>query len=144
MVVPPGPPGSHEWIESWIYIGSHLNRPIYPPEEKFGFKPRFEQEKYAMLMCLGWSTSQGQALMSTLNYPCGWEPSQPRHNDAIIRGALYHWANSPSCGPPAGGPLCQKREKPHPSLSFLRPHVAAREGHGGVKKGILSTCSDLG
>ena len=40
-------------IESWIYIGSHPNRPIYPPEEKFGFKPRFEQEKYAMLMCLG-------------------------------------------------------------------------------------------
>ncbi|GKA65943.1 hypothetical protein Tco_0765650 [Tanacetum coccineum] len=26
---------------------------IYPPEEKFGFKPRFEQEEYAMLMCLG-------------------------------------------------------------------------------------------
>lgn len=24
---PPGPPRSHEWIESWIYIGSHLNRP---------------------------------------------------------------------------------------------------------------------
>ena len=24
-----------------------------PPEEKFCFKPRFEQEKYAMLMCLG-------------------------------------------------------------------------------------------
>lgn len=57
-----------------------------------------------MLMCLGWSTSPGQALMSTLNYPCGWEPSQPRHNDAIIRGALYHWANSPSCGPPTGRP----------------------------------------
>jgi hypothetical protein len=32
---PPGPPGSHEWIESSIYMGSHLNRPIYPPEEKF-------------------------------------------------------------------------------------------------------------
>ncbi|OMO52131.1 hypothetical protein COLO4_37398 [Corchorus olitorius] len=29
--------------------------------------------------------------------------------------------------------LCQKREKPHPSLSFLRPHVATREGPGGVK-----------
>ena len=52
-MVPSGPPGSHEGIESWIYIGSHLNRPIYPPEEKFGFKPRFEQEEYAMLMCLG-------------------------------------------------------------------------------------------
>ncbi|RYR49456.1 hypothetical protein Ahy_A07g035960 [Arachis hypogaea] len=33
-----------------IYIGSHLNCLIYPPEEKFGFKPRFEQEKYAMLI----------------------------------------------------------------------------------------------
>nr|GLL16984.1 hypothetical protein DCAR_001525 [Ipomoea trifida] len=37
-------------IESWIYIGSHPNRPIYPPEEEFGFKPRFEQEEYAMLI----------------------------------------------------------------------------------------------
>ena len=27
----------------------------------------------------------------------------------------------------------KKREKPHPSLSFLRPHVATREGPGGVK-----------
>ncbi|KAL0361862.1 UNVERIFIED_CONTAM: 50S ribosomal protein L2, chloroplastic [Sesamum radiatum] len=38
-------------------VGSTLdltpNRPIYPPEERFGFKPRFEQEEYAMLMCLG-------------------------------------------------------------------------------------------
>ena len=132
-MVPPGPPGSHEWIESWIYIGSHPNRPIYPPEDRFGFKPRFEQEEYAMLMCLGWSTSQGQAPMSTLNYPCGWEPSQPRHNDAIIRGALYHWANSPSCEPPTGGPLCQKREKPHPSLSFFRLHVPTRETWGRNK-----------
>ncbi|KAL2455631.1 hypothetical protein Fot_57374 [Forsythia ovata] len=31
----------------------HPNCPIYPPEERFGFKPRFEQEEYAMLMCLG-------------------------------------------------------------------------------------------
>ncbi|KAF4360024.1 hypothetical protein F8388_004531 [Cannabis sativa] len=60
-------------------------------------------------------------LMSTLNYPCGLEPSQPRHNDAIIRGALYHYANSLLCGPPGGGPLCQKQEKPHPSLSFSTP-----------------------
>nr|GLL21577.1 hypothetical protein C5167_003922 [Ipomoea trifida] len=37
-------------IESRIYIGSHPNRPIYPPEEEFGFKPRFEQEEYAMLI----------------------------------------------------------------------------------------------
>ena len=29
----------------------------------------------------------------------------------------------------------QKREKPHPSLSFLRPPAATREGHGGVKGG---------
>ena len=28
------------------------------------------------------------------NYPCGREPSQPRHNNAIITGALCHWANS--------------------------------------------------
>ena len=32
-----------------------------------------------------------------------------------------------------------KARKTHPSLSFLRPHVATREGHGDVKKGILST-----
>lgn len=36
--------------------------------------------------------------------------------------------------PPTGGPLCQKREKPHPSLSFFRSHVATR-GHGDVKRG---------
>ncbi|KAL0919902.1 hypothetical protein M5K25_012028 [Dendrobium thyrsiflorum] len=39
--------------KSSISIGSHLNRPIYPPEEKLGFKLRFEQEEYTMLMCLG-------------------------------------------------------------------------------------------
>ena len=80
-----GSPGSHKWIESWIYIGSHLNCPIYPLEDKFGFKLRFEQEEYTMLMCLWWSTSLGEALMSPLNYPCGWEPSQPTHNDATMK-----------------------------------------------------------
>nr|GLL25373.1 hypothetical protein Ahy_A03g013504 [Ipomoea trifida] len=39
-------------IESWIYIGSHPNRPIYPPERSL-FQTPFEQEEYAMLMCLG-------------------------------------------------------------------------------------------
>lgn len=68
----PGPPRSHEWIENLIYIRSHLNHPIYPSDKKVSFKPWFEQKEYAMLMCLGWSTSLGQALMSTLNYPCGW------------------------------------------------------------------------
>ena len=33
------------------------------------------------------------------------------------------------------GPLCQKREKPHPSLSFLRPQVPPVWRHGGVKGG---------
>ncbi|KAJ4900923.1 hypothetical protein Rs2_14874 [Raphanus sativus] len=44
-------------------------------------------------------------------------------------------ANSPSCGASCWGPAMpsQKREKPHPSLSFLRPPAATREGHGGVK-----------
>jgi hypothetical protein len=56
-------------------------RASYPPEEKFGFKPRLEQEKYAMPWMIHIS---GQALMSALNYSCGREPSQPRHNDAVV------------------------------------------------------------
>lgn len=29
--------------------------------------------------------------MSTLNYSCGKEPSQPRYNDIIIRGIFYYY-----------------------------------------------------
>jgi hypothetical protein len=48
------PPGSNEGIESLIYVESDLNRPIYPPKEKFvGFKVRLKQEEYAMLIWLG-------------------------------------------------------------------------------------------
>lgn len=36
-------------------------------------------------------TSPTQAPMTTLNYPCSWE-----YNDAIIRGALYQGATSPT------------------------------------------------
>lgn len=43
---------------------------------------------------------------------------------------------------PTKGSLCQKQEKPHPSLSFLCLYVATREGHGDMKKWILSTFSD--
>lgn len=49
-------PGSYEWIQNWIYIRSHPNRPIYLSDDRFGFKSRFEQKEYAMLICLGWST----------------------------------------------------------------------------------------
>jgi hypothetical protein len=48
------PPGSHKRIESLIYVEYDLNRPIYPPKDKFvGFKVRLKQEKYAMLIWLG-------------------------------------------------------------------------------------------
>lgn len=47
-------------------------------------------------------------------------------------------------GPPLGAHYAKSERNPIPLFPFLRPHVATREGHGDVKKGILSTCSDLG
>nr|GEY75439.1 integrase, catalytic region, zinc finger, CCHC-type, peptidase aspartic, catalytic [Tanacetum cinerariifolium] len=48
-------PDPWEFVMSYFGIKYSLssNRLIYPPGEKFGFKPRFEQEEYAKLMCLG-------------------------------------------------------------------------------------------
>lgn len=47
-------------------------------------------------------------------------------------------------GLPLGARYAKSERNPIPLFPFLRPHVATREGHGDVKKGILSTCSDLG
>lgn len=40
--------------------------------------------------------------------------------------------------PSDGSSLCQKRGKPHPSLSFLHPHIAKR-GTGGKKGNLIVT-----
>lgn len=55
--LPPDRPDPTSEYKVRSALGSHLNRrPIYPPEERFGFKLgfqlRFKQEEYAMLMCL--------------------------------------------------------------------------------------------
>ena len=46
--------------------------------------------------------------------------------------------------PPPGAHYAKSERNPIPLFPYFRPHVAAREGHGDIKKGILSTCSDLG
>jgi hypothetical protein len=42
-----------DWIESLIHMRSHLNRPIYPPEDKFFLVSNFDSKgEYAMLMII--------------------------------------------------------------------------------------------
>lgn len=83
------PPGSYEWIESQIYVESHLNPPSILLRRSF-VSNSDSYMKYAILMSLWFSH-----LTSTLNYSYGWEPIQPRHDDTIIRSTLYPWPNNP-------------------------------------------------
>lgn len=68
-----------------------------------------------------------------MNYPCGLEPSQSRHNDAIIMGVVYHGANNALRAPPSRRSIMPKvRQAPIP-LSLLHSMSLSCGGLGMQK-----------
>ena len=89
-----------------------------------------------MLMYLGWSTSQGQALMGTLNYPCGWEPSQPSTTTQLSGARSTTELIAHRAGPRREAHYAKSEGNPTPLFPFYVP----MSPHGGTwrqKKGIL-------